>query len=496
MRSILGRAVARGSCCLTALLIGLAPAPASAQQRLVLTGATLIDGTGAPPLTGARVVIAAGRFACVSGPEGCPTEPGDSLWDLSGAWLTPGLIDTHVHLPYETESPADLDQAQRLRFALGITTVRDASSLALPTLLAKRPGSADPHAPTPRLLVSGRITPENAGRFNVGLGVPLVDTLIGMGVDAIKLKMPYFDATVAAEIREARAAGVPIYGHTWRDGLAGSFTREAIPLGLSGVSHLTALMVAMQPGDTALRRPQSQAEYWVWEHALWNTVDSARTDSLIGEMTSHGVWLEPTLAWEYYWNQPIEPPPFLAFLGEPPSLRRLVFERGSYRVVRAAWPQSWRRQVQFLRMFHDRGGMLLAGSDDAGPGLGLHAEMRLIGEATGSPMAGLLAATRDAAVALRRPDLGTVEAGKLADLVVHPGDPLEGAAASLRITHVVKGGVVHEEQALLAEFRQRYATASRELWSQRSKRWLPAGLLIAMAPFPIGWLRRKFLRAA
>ncbi len=480
----------------TTLLLGAFPVPLVAQQRLVLTGATLIDGTGASPVSAARVVIVDGRFACVSGPEGCPTQPGDSTWDLSGAWVTPGLIDTHVHLPYESDPSDDLDRAQRLRFALGITTVRDASSLALPTLLALRPASADPRTATPRLVVSGRITPENASRFNVPLGVPLVDTLVGMGVDAIKLKMPYFDATVAAEIREAHAAGVPIFGHTWRDGLTGSFTRQAIPLGLSGVSHLMALLTAMQPGDTALRRPPGEDAFWVWEHALWNTVDSARADSLIDEMTSHGVWLEPTLAWEYYWDRPIEPPPFLAFLADPPSLRRLVFERGTYRVARAVWPESWRHQVAFLRRFHDRGGILLTGSDNAGPGLGLHAEMRLIGEAVGSPMAGLLAATRDAAIALRRPDLGTIEVGKWADLVVHPGDPLAGPAGSLQITHVIKGGAVYHEEALLAEFRQRYAVASRELWSQRSKRWLPAGLLIAMAPFPIGWLRRKFLRAA
>lgn len=112
-------------------------APAHGQARVVLTGGTLIDGTGAAPLPGARIVIEGGRFTCISDAAGCPGLPGDRLVDLTGRWVSPGLIDTHVHLPYGRDTTR-LARFQRLRFALGITTVRDAGSPYIEPLLRER----------------------------------------------------------------------------------------------------------------------------------------------------------------------------------------------------------------------------------------------------------------------------------------------------------------------------------------------------------------------
>ncbi len=478
------------------VVLAVAATPvAHAQDRMVLTGATLIDGTGRPPIRDARIVIEGDRIRCVSGPDGCPDAGGHRVRRLTGEWITPGLIDTHVHLPLNTRSPEILLREQRIRFALGITTVRDAGSFALDKLLVLKPLAESALVPTPRLVVSGRLEPGNADRYGVPNGPPLVRRLKAAGVDAIKLKQPMFNDTIRDAIRTAHALGMPVFGHTWTGMFTGAFTREAIPLGLSGVSHMMALAVESQPVDARLEPPTGEPAFWAWVRGLWSSVDSVREDSLITAMTSAGVWLEPTVTWEYYWDHTIRPPRDVSYLGPPPSLRERFFDALDDSPPPPLHPESWAAQAEFLRRFHDRGGILVTGSDMAPAGLGLHEEIRLIAAATGSPMAGLLAATRDAARALRRDDIGTVEVGKLADLTVYGVDPLGAPGATRRVDYVVKGGTIYDQGALSAEFRSAYLLADKALWQRRARRWLPPVFLLFAVPFPTAFLRRKLRRS-
>lgn len=132
-------------------------------------------------------MILDGRFACVSGPDGCVTAPGDREVDVSGTWITPGLIDTHAHLDPVVD-PERTAEAQALRFALGITTVRDAGSLQLEALLEARGRASAPDLPVPRIVISARPLELYAESFGVALGGELVRLLLELGVDAIKIK--------------------------------------------------------------------------------------------------------------------------------------------------------------------------------------------------------------------------------------------------------------------------------------------------------------------
>ena len=139
-----------------------------------------------------------------------------------------------------------------------------------------------------------------------------------------------------------------------------------------------------------------------------------------------------------------------------------------------------------------RGGMVVAGSDGRRAGLDLHEELRLIGEVAGSPMVGLQSATKNAAIALNRADIGTVEVGKLADAVVYYSDPLGPVGSTLRIDRVIKGGVLFQADSLRAEFKREYAERARELWIKRVMLALKLLVpLIALSAIFIVFMRRR-----
>lgn len=486
--------------CLFLALMG--PGRLAAQQRIVLVGATLLDGTGAGPRPAARVVVEAGRFTCVSGPEGCPALPGDSIVDLGGRWLTPGMIDTHVHLAAEQAPGGDVDRAQRLRFALGITTVRDAGTLPFDSLLARRRRADASDVAIPRLLVSGLATPEQATELGIPFGDSLVHHLVAAGADAIKIKQPSSVAAWRDAITAARGLGVPVYGHTWGDPLVGEFTDEAIAAGLSGVSHLIAVPSATQPIGTVLIEPVGDAETWfAWVRELWQQGDPAQVDWLIDAMVAAGVWLEPTLLMDHHWDQDVVPAPTVRFLGNPPRLGEMVrFWSDPVADRQPTYPETYAHQAGFVRRFVERGGVLVAGSDGLAPGVDFHEEVRLIAEATGSPMQALLAATRNGAIALQRADLGTIEPGKVADLVVHATDPLAAIHQGVEIVSVVKAGTIFDGAALMAEFRAEYRVRVRDVWVHRAGLWLPPlavlGVAMLVAGAALRMLRRQWKERA
>ena len=108
-----------------------------------------------------------------------------------------------------------------------------------------------------------------------------------------------------------------------------------------------------------------------------------------------------------------------------------------------------------------------------------------------TPLESLQAATRNAAIALGRQDLGTVEVGKLADAVIYASDPLDPAGTTLNVRKVIKGGVIHEADPLLNEFRRRYRETVRDLWLNRALRLLRLCIFLAVAAGIGIWTLRR-----
>jgi hypothetical protein len=442
---------------------------AAAQEDVVVVGATVHDATGGPAIEDARIAIEGGWITCVSGPSGC-ARAGATEIDARGRWITPGLIDTHGHLDFRNDVVANARDLT-LRFALGVTTVRDAGS-QLPEALDARDRYEDAFAPVPRIVVAAHPSAASSERLGVPRGAALVYHLASLGVDAIKLKDVLVGEEWLEEVRTAASLGLPIFGHTWYGPPPVDRTMEAADAGLVGVSHLFAFAPDAQPDgtDLSLFTDSNAPGFYDWRMGLWTTALPEKLDARIDEMVRRGLWLEPMLVADYYWKQPLLPPASLGFLRDrPPSVRELLGRSDG--PVGPTFPDALVAESRFVRAFVDRGGVVVAGSDNIRPGLALRAEIRLLKEAGIGAGEALRAATANAALVVGRPDLGTIEAGQIADLVVYGADPLADEG-SLDVRQVVKGGVWYESAELLAPFREEYRAMARALWWDRLRRGL------------------------
>lgn len=371
---------------------------------LVLQGGTLIDGTGAPPLPDAAVAIRDGRIAAVGQAADLVYGPDTPVRDLAGATIMPGFINTHVH------TVGLSDEEMRAWARAGVTTVRD---LGGPTafMLAQRDAIASGRLPgLPRLLVAGPLVtvPDS---FSVHLPAEeawllLVDSpaearekinaLIDSGVDLIKIVTSGRTDTHFAELTEdeiaaisevAHARGLRVSAHVDR----AVSMRRAVLNGADDIAH--------SPRD---RLP----------------------DDLIQLMVERGVALTPTI--DVY--------------------EALAEGRGI--------GDDWRRYTapimyDNLRRFAAAGGLLAFGDDYGGvPDMALGMpieEARHWLRAGIDPLALIVAATKGGAIVCGLEDqIGTLEIGKRADILVVDGDPLEDIAALTRPLLVLRDGAAVE----------------------------------------------------
>lgn len=423
----------------------------------VLRGATLIDGTGGTPLDDAVVVIVDGRIAAVGRDGEVAIPDGALVEDLTGSFLIPGLIDVHAHALVPTCDGRGFDEAlsERLVAALlrfGITTAR---SPATPTALgvALRDRIAAGEVPGPRLLVAGELidgretTPE-AARAEV-------DAQAAAGVDAVKLYSRLSAEAVRAGVEAAHAHGLPVIGHlqrtSWTEGLA------------AGVDHLTHAAPwteeMLAPTDRAGYRAAQVAHGPMRARIDWLESldpDGPEVDAVVGDLVRRRIPLDPTLvAYDTKFSTDGTRPVAARYRNDPdrdaagglPALwdacgaETDAWTPDDFRRAEAAWPTL----LALVRRYHEAGVLLTAGSDTPNtwviPGAGLHRELELLVDAGLPPADVLRIATRNGAEALGLlAEVGTVEVGKRADLVLLTADPLASISNTRRIAWVMQGG--------------------------------------------------------
>ncbi|WP_412069478.1 amidohydrolase family protein [Rubrivirga sp. IMCC43871] len=443
-------AIAVGGC-------GPSPAEGGASDALVLRGATLIDGTGAPPLADAVVVVDDGRIVA-AGPAGRVEVPaGARVEDLSGRFLLPGLIDVHAHALVPTCDGRGFDAAlsERLVAALlrfGVTTAR---SPATPTDLgvALRDRIAAGTIPGPRLVVAGELIDDP--QMSPEAVREEVRAQAEARVDAVKLYRRLSPEAVRAGIAAAHAHGLPAIGHlqrtSWTEGLAAGIDQ------LTHAAPWTEEMLA--PADRAAYR-QAQARRGPmraridWLEAL--APDGPEVGAVVDAVVRQRVPLDPTLvAFDTKFSTDGTRPVARRYRDHPdrdaahglPALWDACgtptddWTPADFRRARAAWPTL----LALVRRYHHAGVRLTAGSDTPNawviPGASLHRELELLVDAGIPPGDVLQIATRNGADALGLLDeVGTVEVGKSADLLVLTADPLADISNSRRIAWVMRGG--------------------------------------------------------
>lgn len=467
-------------------VVALAATFAHAQQpgrTWSIQGATLIDGSGAAPVPRSRIVGAGERIICAGTLEQCPTDATVATIDAAGRWVIPGLIDSHVHIDWS--DAAATHRAQLARFATGITTVRDAATARLDEALTHRRRSDDGTRPEPRLVVAAIVGGTQGEREFDGDVTELVKRAAAAGADSIKVKQRFTTDQWRAIVGQAHESGLSVWGHTWT--MHGSQLADAMEAGIDGVTHAMTFSEFLDPATDD--PPASELEFWVRLKEKWLTLDHARLLEISGRMIERRIWFEPLLVVERHFTLPSgdSGAPSMLQMVRPwvpygASSRWAVRERAG-RINRA-----YDRMCAFVNDFHARGGILLAGVDEERQAYALHEEIRLLSECGLTPLAALQAATRDAARALHRPDLGVIAANQRADLVILDADPLRDPSNLRRVSRVMKGGVLHDAALVTDPIVAADAGQSRG-W--QLPRVAGSAIFFTLVAIGIAWRRRR-----
>jgi imidazolonepropionase-like amidohydrolase len=391
---------------------------------------TLIDGTGTPARPGTTVVFRKQRIEAIFPTGSHAIHSGTRTIDLTGRYLIPGLIDTHTHVATD---PAGEDTRERTERRLcnallgGVTTIREMagdvralSSLARDALVgaivspdihyvalfASPAFFADPRAGAASAGATAGALPWMRSMTDTTDLHQAVAEARGTGASAIKIYAGLDAGLVRGIVAEAHRQDIPVWSHLYV-GPAGPM--DVVEAGVDVVSHATLLARAMgRERAGALRAVDPDSALDVTDPAI---------DSVIVAMKRRGTIYEPTL---------------FIYQDRPADLRL-----AGALVERA----------------HAAGISISAGTDSLAGADGvslpnLHREMQLLVELGGlSPAEALAAATRTAAAATNVLDSrGTVEVGKLADLVVLAADPTVDVTSTTRVVLVVKRGHVYGDQ--------------------------------------------------
>ncbi len=428
-----------------------AAAAATSDPSIALVHVTVIDTTGGAPRPDMTVIVTRGRISDLGASTALQPPAGARVVDARGKYLIPGLWDMHVHTAFGDWLPPNEQVTLALFVANGVTGVRDMggdleilerwrSQIAAGRLLGPRMVIAGPmlDGPTPRFPSSAPVGNEAEGRR-------VVDELHSKGVDFIKIQslIPRDGYFAAAD--EARKLGISFVGHV-PDAVRAA---EASNAGQRSIEHFTGIFEGCSTiEDQLIKGPKSLGRNV-------STYDAGRAKQLIALMARNQTWQVPTLVWErgQWLIDAID-------LSHDPLIR----------YAPAAWKdRTWpmftqsilsdmdtdplpvrRRFVQMelemtLAMFR-AGVPFMAGTDTAAgvhvfPGFSLHDELGLFVKAGLTPLQALQTATLNPARFLGRlADLGTVEKGKLADLVLLDDSPIADIANTRRINAVVLAG--------------------------------------------------------
>lgn len=419
-----------------------------------IQGATVWTGGGEEPLVDGVVVVDQGMIRCAGPRNRCSTHGLTSVIDGRGLWVVPGLIDVDASLRWTVDS-TQAQNDQHVRFAVGITHVREAGSGGeVQSNLRAQDRATDPFRPEPRVVVTGALVPGNLHEFGASGMVDLANDLARQRVDALRV----------GAMTSAQLDSVARIGRAW-----------SIPvLGGAEVGSVEDRIRLMERG--ALRSAHGIG--FASTEAVW-----------LDSLATRGVALPGALVAARFADGPVPHLDSLGFLDGPGDWGDLlpVVPSQRERRLRKARGQDdveYAHVVTKLERYLDRGGRMLVSGGTAPAGSGLHRELGLLQEAGFAPAELLSLVTEGAARELeieRR--YGAVRTGYVADLLILEGDPTADVGNLQHLWRVVKGGVIHDPDQLLEPFRVRAARLEQEAWKERRGilGWFALGLTLLLA---------------
>lgn len=432
---------------------------------VALTHVQLVDGTGAPPRADQTVIVEGDRIAWVGPAASARIPAGARTMDLRGHTLIPGLVGLHNHTFYYTNAPRAAQSnysAPRLYLGAGVTTIRTTGSASPYAELNLKANIERGEIPGPRLEVTGP--------YLITGGPDMRLDLLGMhelegpeqarkvvrywaeeGATWLKVYTQLTREALGAITDEAHRHGLKVTGHLCSVGY-----REAVALGIDALEHG---LLANSEYDPNRKPDQCSADF----RSSFLDLDVAadpRVAATLGDMLARGVALTSTLA-VYEAATPGRPAPdprLWEVLSEDAKAEERRRQEG-IRALGASSPMAaaLRKSMEFEVAFFRKGGLLAAGVDPAWStpaGIGDQRNYELLVEAGLAPAEAIQVLTLNGARVLGRHDrLGSVEPGKIADLVVIRGDPVARPAEIRQVTLVFRDGVGYDPVRLFADVR-------------------------------------------
>jgi imidazolonepropionase-like amidohydrolase len=427
----------------------------------------VIDGTGAAPADDQTVLIENGVIREI-GPASTVSVPSSAqVLDLTGRSVIPGLVGMHDHMFYPTASgqgpvegaPALYGEMgfsfPRLYLAGGVTSIRTTGSLEPYTDLALKKMIDTGKMPGPKIHITGPYL-EGVGSYTPQLhelsgpedAVRLVNYWIDEGATSFKAYMHVTRAELGAAIRAAHARGIKVTGHLCSVGFS-----EAAELGIDDLEHGLVVDQEFNPNKQPDICPADADRHPSMEKM---DIEGETVQAVIRKLVQHHVAVTSTLVI------------FETFAENRPPLQDRVLQamslpsRADYLAVRTKIAEGndngailLKKEMQFEHDFVKAGGLLLSGEDPTGyggalAGFGDQRQTELLVEAGFTPLEAIHIATKNGAEFLGEADrIGSLKAGKQADIVVIKGDPSQKIEDIENVELVFKDGIGYDSQKLI-----------------------------------------------
>jgi imidazolonepropionase-like amidohydrolase len=417
-------------------------------HAVAFTHANVFDANTATMLRDQNVVVVGNHIQAV-GPAAKVAAPVDAeIVDATGKTLLPGLWDMHAHVG---------DNDGLLNLAAGVTTVRDLAN-DTDTLLARRKRIEDGSEIGTRIIIAGII--DGRGPFQGPTKVLVsteaearaaVDNYVRLGYVQIKIYSSVSPELVPAIIDEAHKNGLRVSGHI----PAFMTASQCVKLGYDEIQHVNFLVLNFMPDVKETRTPARFIE--PAKRAADLDLNSPEVQAFIKLLQEHHTTLDPTMSVfeEMIVARPGEVSPGYKAVANrlPAQVRRGLLSGGLTppEGMDARYRQSFAKMVDLVGVLYRAGIPIEAGTDSMA-GFTLQHELELDTQA-GIPAPKVLQfATLGAAKIMKRDaDLGSITAGKLADMVLIDGDPATNISDVRKTSLTMKDGVIYKPTELYSE---------------------------------------------
>ena len=469
-------------------------------DKLLIRGATVIEGTGAPPAGPIDILVEGNRIAALY-PGGAPKDEARTVQrviDAKGMYVLPGFVDTHGHNGDPAKAPQP-SYGYKLWLAHGVTTVRGVSFYFGPG----KPDLSDARRSAANTIVAPRLIPYAVFGDKWSGGNPdtpakareWVRWAKAQGYWGIKFFNSATPVVLEAALDEAKRQQMGTVAHLAQTGVAEVNARKAVELGLGGATHFyghfeSLLKEGLPHYPEDYNYFDEQARFgWVARLAPQAVEPgSEKWDDYVDALVESGVTLSPTFniysasrdvmaAKTRDWHAKYSLPSLMEFYA-PSATNHGSYYKDWTSEDETAWRNFYSKWFTLTKDFHDRGGRVTAGSDPGYIyqtwGFAYIGELEMLREAGLSPLAVIRAATIDGAREIyeprgQEPPMGRIAVGQLADLVIVPENPLANLKVLYGTGHTrlnyetgaieqvggvrwtIKDGIVYDAPALLAD---------------------------------------------